>query len=503
MAQVGLSSGDLKMGNKERSFLFVLIIFVGLIGIPSAVHMFTSDSTYTYLAHGSNYLEAPEGGGSAPFLEDTQTKEWMEVNLLHNLGYKGDGINIAIIDSGLIPHDYFTTTLNTQLVKYIWVNDDYSMSKTSNWFSSYLEDNNGHGTKVTGTALQFAPESGLVFYSTEKQVGSVWVLDWYKVRKALQDLDTNYATYGVDVLSMSFGNRDLPNDRPSLAAEIRNLLESIASKGITIFIASGNIFDEPVSWPASIAPDTEGIFSVGGVFDQDYIDYGGKGTPRHKGEIWYEYDLGIGGDWAGTSHGYALEVLATSIDVMTTSNDGGGAYSFGGTSAAAPIAAGCVACLLELWNGINGFTTIPNDFIEGTIRNIAEYRYGTDPYIYGDGIVSPYDCRIYPVSIAGSSIHNGYMFTSYDAAFYGSGYSLYLEWWEKKSTWSWEIHNDLVLQTTFIGWNTYHAQNIIRPDFLQGYYATIRWRYKLIVVSPSMTVTTSWHTDTISGGMPW
>ncbi|MCF2138365.1 MAG: nucleotidyltransferase domain-containing protein [Candidatus Thorarchaeota archaeon] len=38
----------------------------------------------------------------------------MEIDDLHNLGYDGDGETIAIIDSGLYPHSYFTSTPHTQ-----------------------------------------------------------------------------------------------------------------------------------------------------------------------------------------------------------------------------------------------------------------------------------------------------------------------------------------------------------------------------------------------------
>ncbi|MHA1904798.1 MAG: hypothetical protein ACXABZ_08595 [Candidatus Thorarchaeota archaeon] len=62
------------------------------------------------------------------------------------------------------------------------------------------------------------------------------------------------------------------------------------------------------------------------------------------------------------------------------------------------------------------------------------------------------------------------------------------------------MHNDLVMVTYNTGWNPGHAQNIIRPDFYQGRSATIKWRYKIVVSGLSMTITTSWQTDTVPGG---
>lgn len=73
--------------------------------------------------------------GEDPFEEDIQTKNWMEITGLHSLNYKGDGVTVAVIDSGLYSHSYFTSTLQTDLIMYKRINDDLSIDKTTNWGS--------------------------------------------------------------------------------------------------------------------------------------------------------------------------------------------------------------------------------------------------------------------------------------------------------------------------------------------------------------------------------
>ncbi len=511
MSRTTTIDGSEKLGRKRIATLVILFVIVSLIGIPAAANTGPLSVNTTNLSCDNSFLVAPpgeSGGGSdwQPFLEDTQTKSWMEIDRLHSLGWDGDGITIAIIDSGLYPHSYFTNDLHTQLVQYVCVNDDYSLSKTTSWSSPLLQDHVGHGTEMAGVALQFAPKARLVFYATVRyQEGKGWRLDWDKVNRSLADLDANYATYGVNVLSMSIGNSKVPQRNYELAMSIQTYLSSLASKGVTIFISSGNDYDKPVSWPARIAPDFDGIFSVGAVFDQEYQNYGKDfdkpGRPRHAGQIWFEEKKKGSTKWKGTSHRDGLEIMASGVDIMTTTNENGGNYHCTGTSPAAPMAAGCLACLLELWHSIEGFATIPEDFIEGIIENTAEYRFASDPHLYGYGIVSPYDCRIYPLSVAASSVHTGYLLTSYDAEFYGHGFSVYLEWWERNGR-TWVKHSDLVYMTSYGDWDPVHAQNSIHPAFYEGYYATIKWRYKMSVFGLSMTLYTSWHTDTVPGGYP-
>ncbi|TXT57824.1 MAG: putative Subtilisin [Candidatus Thorarchaeota archaeon] len=419
----------------------------------------------------------------------------MQAESFHKAGYEGDGTTIAIIDSGLVIHEYFTDTLQTNLRQFVHVKDDLTLESTNCWESLYLVDNSGHGTKVTGCALQCAPKADLLFYSIERLgTSDKWVVDWYKVRTALDHLNNHYDDYGVSVLSMSIGNRDIETSNPLLYQEIKSLLISIASKGIPIFIASGNDYSFSIPFPANIAPDVDGIFCVGGVYNLDYDnnDNGSFDDPedRHSGEIWHEPS------GHGTSHGCELEIMSTSFNVATTDPSGGINSYFDGTSAAAPVAAGCAALLIGMWHQVNGFTTIPLDFIEGTIRNMAEYRYDDDPLLYGDGIMTPYDCRIYPLSISGSSVHTGYMFTSYKSAFYGHGYSVYLDWKEWNG-WTWVTHSNLVAQTTHCDWNPFSAQNMIVPDFYEGYRARIQWRYRLDVCGMSMNIYTSWNTNYI------
>lgn len=66
---------------------------------------------------------------------DTGVQKWMEINHLHGLGYKGDGVTIAIIDTGCIYHDDLNSTYETELTQYCEVDSEGSISRTTLWSS--------------------------------------------------------------------------------------------------------------------------------------------------------------------------------------------------------------------------------------------------------------------------------------------------------------------------------------------------------------------------------
>jgi hypothetical protein len=75
---------------------------------------------------------------------DHQAREWMKIDVLHDYGYDGSDVTIAIIDSGCINHNYLTSTLSTTLVKYIQVDSNTSVSTTSSWGHNLLDDAANH-----------------------------------------------------------------------------------------------------------------------------------------------------------------------------------------------------------------------------------------------------------------------------------------------------------------------------------------------------------------------
>jgi hypothetical protein len=295
----------------------------------------------------------------------------MQVDILHDMDYTGDGVTVAIVDSGCVNHSYFLDTI----LRYNQVNGDGNISSTTSWSSNLLNDASpiGHGTKMVGGVKQFAPSLDLVFYEcfdsdpAAKLENYLW---------ALEDLVENYVTWGVDILSLSWGSSDVSQRNQTVVSDVEDCLDTLVTGGVTIFIASGNENAVTVSWPAYQASNYSGIMSIGAVFDSNYGDY-------HEDQRW----VGVG---EGSNYGDDLELMAAGT-YITTTNKNGSWEEVSGTSISTVIAAGLTACLIEQYSDVPSSqrpATITPSFIEGRLRENAEilYENGTATE-YGDGVI--------------------------------------------------------------------------------------------------------------------
>jgi hypothetical protein len=227
---------------------------------------------------------------------------------------------------------------------------------------------------MTGAAVQFAPDMSLVFYEafdTNK------TLLWEKRKWALEDLETSYDVWDVDILSLSWGTEDPDNNQylsESVKDDIDNAIDSLFQGGVAIFIASGNEDNSFVSWPATHASNNSGIMSVGAVYDSGV----------YKSDRWVFSE-----NVEGSNYGDGLELMAPGVYVKTTDTDYTWTDTLYGTSFAAPIAAGISACLIEQFNSVPSGQrpSITSSFIEERLRETAEIPSGKSATEYGDGII--------------------------------------------------------------------------------------------------------------------
>ncbi|MFW9887978.1 MAG: S8 family serine peptidase [Candidatus Thorarchaeota archaeon] len=345
---------------------------------------------------------------------DTEVQEQMQIDVLHDLGYTGDGATIAIIDSGLINHSYFT---NTELM-YFDVSDTTITGPATSWDDSLIEDSTGHGTWVFGCAKQMAPDIDLVFYS----IGEADEGNFGRARDALQHLVANHETFGIDILSLSWGTQYPETLDPYLFYDIEGALNTLVVEGVTIFIASGNEDTTTVSWPGRMAPDFGGIMSIGAVY--------------YSNGAWFRWDDGD----KGSNWGEDLELCAVGVDVFTTHVDGDW-IELSGTSLATPIAAGSTACLLEQYSGvpIGQKPVISPAMIENRLGDYAVLGVGT-PNQYGEGVIRPRDSMINwcdyvdaKTSIYGSTYYFSNLQDGSGVADFIEQYSQWYEWVERDS----------------------------------------------------------------------
>ena len=198
-----------------------------------------------------------------------------------DVGYTGEGITIAIIDTGV---DYTHPDLGGCFGEGCRVVSGY------NFVCDYRPyegcnvndpiDDNGHGTHcagivgANGVLKGVAPDSEIYAYKVLNEDGYG---DMYNIMAAIDmavDPDDNLNTDdGVDIISMSLGGGGNPDDPMSEA------VDNAVDLGVIVVVAAGN--DGP--WEQSIgSPGTaRKALTVGATYKKDYVgEYWGDENPK-------------------------------------------------------------------------------------------------------------------------------------------------------------------------------------------------------------------------------
>lgn len=175
------------------------------------------------------------------------------------------------------------------------------------------QDDNGHGSHVTGTLVAENNDIGVVGVCPKAKVRPIKVLDkrgngnLLKVSEGVRWA----ADVGCDILCMSLG-------APVKVQQVRKAIQYAASKGIPTFVAAGNAGNtDEVFYPANY-PETIAIGAV---------------------------DINMRrADFSNTGHN--LDFMAPGVDIFSTVPDNWYA-TLSGTSMACPFAVGCAALVLS------------------------------------------------------------------------------------------------------------------------------------------------------------
>ena len=254
----------------------------------------------------------------------------LRVNELHDMGYDGTGVHIAVLDGGFIGTDEHSTFDNMRAEGRLLGVRDFVYGSTS------VYSQGTHGTSCLSTMAAYdpdnmvgtAPKASYYLFHTEDGGGENIVEEYNWVSGAeLAD------SLGVDVCSTSLGyiDFDMPQwDHPfehfdGHTAPMTIGAEIAASRGMLCMNSAGN--EGEGTCTLGIPADAEHIITVGAVDGQGYRAWFSSVGPTYDGRI-------------------KPDVMAMGEDTYVASG-WGGYYNGNGTSFSNPVLAGAVACLRQ------------------------------------------------------------------------------------------------------------------------------------------------------------
>lgn len=293
--------------------------------------------------------------------------EMLQLDLLHNLGFRGEGKVIAILDNGyrgIQDGAAFDSMIsNGQLLGYFdFVDGD------SNVFNDAT-----HGTTVLSTIaandpgfmIGAAPKASFYLFNTEDNQSESPLEEDHWTRAA------EYAdSLGVDALNTSLGYNTFDDpqfnftyedlDGETTRISVANGIA--ASKGMLVVSSAGN--EGRSSWFHITAPaDAKGAMIAGAVHDDEIATSFTSRGPTADGRL-------------------KPDLCAMGSDVIVA-NQNGNYVRTSGTSFAAPILAGAA---LSLWSAYSDRSSA--EIIEMLVQ--SGDRYSNSDTIYGHGIPNVY-----------------------------------------------------------------------------------------------------------------
>lgn len=325
--------------NKTTSFLSDNCPFIRLITVIEQLPHHPNKEKFTL----------PELKALNYGVADTQVRQ-IGADCLHDMGYKGTGVYLALIDAGFRGMD----TIPFFDLLYA----EGRLLDTKDFINNFnIYDYSGHGTAVAscifGEQIGATPYAGtaidvdVALYVSE-DVFSETLIEEFNLVAALERCDS----VGVDIASISLGYVDFDDPlqnhlyadmdgQTTIAAQGVNIA---VSKGIVVTAAAGNSGPSFISTPC----DADDGLCVGAVSNQGvYAPFSSVG-PASDGQV-------------------KPDVAATGWNTWVVLDDGTLAMG-SGTSFATPVLAGGIACLIQA-----NPTRTSYDIIEAVQQSANQY----------------------------------------------------------------------------------------------------------------------------------
>ena len=289
---------------------------------------------------------------------------------LHDAGYQGEGMVIAILDAG------FTGALTHPVLEYLWENDRILGSKDFVYIGGSVFNDSEHGKMVlscmganlSGEMIGTAPEAEYWLLRSEESPHEN-VIEEYNWMSAAEFADS----VGADIINSSLGYIDFDNpifDHPHSAMNgdstvVTRAADIAASKGILVVNSAGNSgTDSNFPWIGAPA-DGDSVLTIGAVKlngqRASFSSIGPTADGRIKPTV--------------MACGQGATIATGTTNISTTGN---------GTSFSSPILAGMSACLwqshpdmtmMEIYESIResgSLVSDPNDLMGWGIPNFNE-----------------------------------------------------------------------------------------------------------------------------------
>ncbi|GKX31651.1 serine protease AprX [Vallitalea longa] len=265
---------------------------------------------------------------------ETVNTTWADVR-----GVSGKGIGIAVVDTGVYPHQDLTKTKNKIVGFKDFVNN-----------KEFPYDDNGHGTHVAGIISGdgyesngkykgIAVESNIIGVKVLNKKGSGNISD---VLAGIQWILDNRKRFNIRIINLSVGMKDIEGEKSALVRGVNAAWDS----GLIIVTAAGN--NGPEEGTITTPGISRKVITVGSSDDAETVkimedlisDYSGRGPTK---ECIKKPDIVAPGS----------NIIACSTDKEYTPkdkyypNNDIGYTKKSGTSMATPIVSGCIALLLS------------------------------------------------------------------------------------------------------------------------------------------------------------
>ncbi len=242
-------------------------------------------------------------------------------------GLTGKNVSIAVLDTGVFPHEDLTTPYN-RIIGF----KDFIEQKEQSY------DGDGHGTHVAGIAagngfsskgkyMGIAPDANIVSVKILRDDGSGNISD---VIAGIQWVINNRDKYNIKIITLSLGTKAKGEYKDDLLCQA---VDAAVTFNITVTVAAGNSGPNPstIASPA-ISPN---VITVGACDDRKTV---------HSGDIAIADFSSVGPTQDGLKK---PDIVAPGVGINSLANRTLEYKKLSGTSMAAPVVAGCAALLYE------------------------------------------------------------------------------------------------------------------------------------------------------------